>query len=69
MKLLCQATARPTRWFYFAPSALNGLLDTPPGALPQAITFRAFGAFKPTGQAYRGGNSAKYVIAQILHVS
>ena len=40
------APARPTREFYFAPSALQGLLGTPPGALPQAITFRAFGAFK-----------------------
>jgi hypothetical protein len=32
---------------HFAPSALYGLLVRPPGALPQAITFRAFGAFKP----------------------
>jgi len=33
-----------TVFFYFAPSALytNGLLT--PGALPQAVTFRAFGA-------------------------
>jgi len=46
MKLLSQAPAGPTRWFHFAPSALDDLLGTPPGALPQAITFRAFGAFK-----------------------
>jgi hypothetical protein len=34
------------RWYYFAPSALDGLPGAPPGALPQAITFRAVGAFE-----------------------
>ncbi len=29
---------------YFAPSALPKFRDLKPGALPQAITFRAFGA-------------------------
>jgi hypothetical protein len=48
--------ARPTPWFHFAPSALDGLLGTPPGALPQAITFRAFGAFKPMTQRTVAGN-------------
>ena len=37
---------QPAR-FHFAPSALDVLLGTPPGALPQAITFRAFGASIP----------------------
>jgi hypothetical protein len=29
---------------YFAPSALPGIHEPLPGALPQAVTFRAFGA-------------------------
>jgi hypothetical protein len=29
---------------HFAPSALGGVVVTEPGALPQAFTFRAFGA-------------------------
>ena len=56
MKLLPQTPATPTRWFHFAPSALYGLVATPPGALPQAITFRAFGAFKPMAQRTVAGN-------------
>ena len=30
--------------FYFAPSALPELMDPHPGAMPQAVTFRALGA-------------------------
>jgi len=37
-----------TRKHHFAPSALNQLAWQVPGALPQAITFRAFGATKST---------------------
>jgi hypothetical protein len=36
--------------YYFAPSALNGVTGTSPGSLPQAVAFRAFGAFKPVDQ-------------------
>ena len=44
------APRRPTRSFHFAPSALDDLLGTRTGALPQAITFRAFGASNPVSQ-------------------
>ena len=32
------------RWIHFAPSELHQFADHEPGALPQASTFRAFGA-------------------------
>jgi len=56
MKFLPQAPARPIRWFHFAPSALDGLLGTPLGALTQAITFRAFGALRKKIDSYFARN-------------
>jgi hypothetical protein len=47
---LLLALARPTASYYFAPSALNGVAGTGPGALPQGVAFRAVGAFKPVDQ-------------------
>jgi hypothetical protein len=44
------AAARPNPVVSFRAFSARRLLGTPPGALPQAITFRAFGAFKPIGR-------------------
>jgi hypothetical protein len=46
MKLLSQLSQGQPASSFRAFSALR-LLGTPPGALPQAFTFRTFGAFKP----------------------
>jgi hypothetical protein len=47
MKLLSQFPQNQPASFIARLQRSTVLLGTPPGALPQAITFRAFGAFKP----------------------
>jgi hypothetical protein len=47
MQTITQANAS----YYFAPSALEGVAGTGPGALPQAVTFHAFALVAPLALA------------------
>ena len=48
-----EVTVTALRRYDFAPSALYGLLDMTPGALPQAVTISRLWRFQTNGSAFK----------------